>query len=153
MADESAGVVLDTTPVEALGWPLVEYYTAGGIVVREGKVLLLHRIKRHTGEVRLPKGHIDPGETEQQAGVREVQEETGLRFPKIVRRLGTVDNRFAFDGHRYRRHETWFLMAVEDLTSDPPEAQWRPQWHPLDEAEALLTFEAERIVLRWVRPR
>jgi ADP-ribose pyrophosphatase YjhB (NUDIX family) len=142
---------IDTTPAEARGWPLRRYHTAGGIVVRDGRALLLHRIKGHVGEVRLPKGHVEPGETEEAAAVREVQEETGLRYPRIVKRLGTLDNHFAFGRHRYQRREAWFLMAAENLASAAAEAQWRPEWHPLDEAEGMLTFEAERIVLRWAR--
>ncbi|HEY7293662.1 MAG TPA: NUDIX domain-containing protein [Dehalococcoidia bacterium] len=59
---------IDTTPAEARGWPLRRYHTAGGIVVRDGRALLLHRIKGHVGEVRLPKGHVEPGETEERRG-------------------------------------------------------------------------------------
>ena len=50
------------------------YETGGGVVVHEGKVLLLDRPKR--GEVRLPKGHIDPGETPEMTALRETTEES-----------------------------------------------------------------------------
>src|SRR5205085_510310 len=109
----------------------------------------MHRLRQHAGEVRLPKGHVERGETEEEAGVREVKEETGLRHPKIVERLGTVENRFAYQKHRYERTEVWFLMTVDDLSSDPPEEQWRPEWYALDGIDDLMTFDAEKIALRW----
>ena len=53
----------------------VFYQAAGGVVFHAGKVLLLDRPSR--SEVRLPKGHIDRGESAEEAALREVREETG----------------------------------------------------------------------------
>ena len=41
------------------------YASAGGLVVEAGRVLVLERPGRR--ELRLPKGHIEPGETPRQA--------------------------------------------------------------------------------------
>lgn len=53
---------------------------AGGIVIHkkgaETFVLLVHRT--HHGDWAFPKGHVDAGETPEQAAVREIQEECGL---------------------------------------------------------------------------
>lgn len=52
----------------------------GGAVVRDGKLLLVRRASRHgRGNWQLPGGFIEPDETMEQAVVREVQEETGVR--------------------------------------------------------------------------
>ena len=40
--------------------PVREYEAAGGVVARDGKVLLLWRPARD--EIRLPKRHVEPGE-------------------------------------------------------------------------------------------
>ncbi|MEM7574469.1 MAG: NUDIX domain-containing protein [Bacteroidota bacterium] len=55
---------------------------AGGIVQLQGTDKLLFIYRR--GYLDLPKGKIDPGETPEQAAIREVQEETGLRSVSIV---------------------------------------------------------------------
>ncbi len=50
---------------------------AGGIVLHDDKVLVVHRPRYD--DWSLPKGHIDSGETWQQTAIREVYEETGVR--------------------------------------------------------------------------
>src|SRR4051794_36340044 len=50
---------------------------AGGVVLRDGKVAVAHRPRYD--DWSLPKGKLDPGETWEQAAMREVEEETGLR--------------------------------------------------------------------------
>ena len=55
--------------------PCSTYAAGGGVVVHDGRVLVLRRYSRD--EIRLPKGHVDPGETVQEAALREVREESG----------------------------------------------------------------------------
>src|SRR2546423_4825291 len=57
-------------------------HAAGGVVWRPGAsgepdVLLVHRPKYE--DWTLPKGKLDPGEGSEEAALREVEEETGLR--------------------------------------------------------------------------
>ena len=54
-----------------------EVAAAGGVVLRDGKVAVVHRPKYD--DWSLPKGKLDPGEGWEEAAVREVEEETGLR--------------------------------------------------------------------------
>ena len=49
---------------------------AGGVVVRDGRVLLVHRARYD--DWSLPKGKLEPGETWEDAALREVWEETGV---------------------------------------------------------------------------
>ncbi|HXM58581.1 MAG TPA: NUDIX hydrolase [Candidatus Dormibacteraeota bacterium] len=63
---------------------------AGGIVCRPGpdgvsEIAVIHRPEQD--DWTLPKGKIDPGETAEQAALREVEEETGLRC-RITRPAG-----------------------------------------------------------------
>lgn len=49
---------------------------AGGVVERGGLIAVVHRPRYD--DWSLPKGKLDPGETFEQAALREVEEETGL---------------------------------------------------------------------------
>ncbi len=126
------------------------YCAAGGVVVHEGNVLLLNRPSR--GEVRLPKGHVEPGENMAETALREVREETGYAQLRIVCDLGMQRVEFdnPYDGYRYVRHERYFLMCLDgpERVAQPAEdAQFALCWVPMAEAAELLTFESERAVM------
>jgi 8-oxo-dGTP pyrophosphatase MutT (NUDIX family) len=99
--------------------------------------------------VRLPKGHIEPGESPEEAALREVREETGLSSPEIVADLGQQAVEFEWKNHRYIRDESYYLMMVpSESSSRSPEKQFKRKWLSWEEALGVLTFEAER---EWVR--
>src|SRR3954464_3521077 len=55
-----------------------EVKAAGGVVRREdGTIAIVHRPRYD--DWSLPKGKLDPGESWEEAAVREVEEETGVR--------------------------------------------------------------------------
>ena len=128
---------------------LVRYRAAGGVVVDGDLVLVLRRPGQ--GEVRLPKGHVDPGETPRAAALREVREESGYVDLEIVADLGTQTVEFDWDGRHYVRDEHYFLMRLRSerrLARNHYDAhQFTPDWVTWGEAVTLLTFEAER---EWV---
>lgn len=143
--------------------PLCTYKSAGGVVVSStGElVLVLLRSKRlepdSRSEVRLPKGHIESGESTRQAALREVREESGLSNLKVLADLGEKPVSFTWNGVRYLRHERYFLMTSRpDKGHDRPEEQFERLWLPWADAVRDLTFEAEQEwVLRaqdaWIR--
>jgi ADP-ribose pyrophosphatase YjhB (NUDIX family) len=47
-------------------------------IVRDGQLLVIHRHKRGESYDAIPGGKLETGETPEEAGVREVAEETGL---------------------------------------------------------------------------
>ena len=55
----------------------VEIRASGGLVVRDGRVLVVHRPEYD--DWTFPKGKAEPGESDEACAVREVEEETGLR--------------------------------------------------------------------------
>ena len=113
-------------------------------------MLLLDRPGR--GEVRLPKGHVDPGETARDAALRETTEESGYGDLQIMADLGEHLVEFEHGGDWYRRTERYYLMALSSEQKAPRDAhdaeQFEPVWVPLAEAAERLTFEAEQRVAR-----
>ena len=125
------------------------YVSAGGVVVDDGRVLVLQRPSRN--EVRLPKGHIKPGETVREAALRETSEESGYLDVTIEADLGSQMVTFHHKGRRVVREERYFLMALLRQRGEPRgggEAQFEPQWLAWEDALTALSFEAER---EWVR--
>ncbi len=60
----------------------------------QASILLTRRargLRRHSGQFALPGGRVDPGETAAEAGLRELEEEVGLRLPPD-RILGWLDD-------------------------------------------------------------
>lgn len=135
----------------------IRYKSAGGIVVQmdilddlppsEPFLLLLDRPSR--AEVRLPKGHIDPGENAEEAALRETSEETGYGDLSILKDLGHRTVEFDYKGAHYIRKERYFFMKLlspRQVARPPKDAkQFDVLWAPIGRARERLTFEAERL--------
>ena len=71
----------------------------GVIVIRDGKILLGERLSNHgAGTYEIPGGHLEFGETFEDAAIREVREETGLN-DIIITAVVSVGNDIAYDRH------------------------------------------------------
>jgi 8-oxo-dGTP pyrophosphatase MutT (NUDIX family) len=77
---------------------------AGGVVVRDGLVLLVHRPKYD--DWTFPKGKATDGEADEETALREVHEETGLRCA-LERELGATEY---VDSHGRPKRVRWWLM-------------------------------------------
>ncbi len=87
---------------------IVREPTAGGIVFRrnaQGEVEFL-LIQDHKDRWTIPKGHIEEGETAQQAAKREIGEEAGLKDTEMLGWLGKIH-------FRYRRIDKLVLISQQ----------------------------------------
>ena len=127
-----------------------KYRAAGGVVIDRDKMLLLDRPGR--GEVRLPKGHVEAGESTETTALRETQEESGYLDLVVVADLGSRTVEFEYKGAHVIRDEHYYLMKLlSDRQGSQAKAdavQFEPIWLPLAEAVATLTFPAEQEVAR-----
>ena len=117
---------------------------AGGLVWRRAgggrEVLLVYR--RSHDDWSLPKGKVEPGESEEACALREVEEETGLRCA-LGPPLGTVSYR---DGRgRPKTVRYWSMEAAgRAVASHEIDAV---RWVKLEAAAAALTYPRDREML------
>jgi ADP-ribose pyrophosphatase YjhB (NUDIX family) len=127
----------------------VDEFSAGGLVVDLGgevpKGALIGRTDRQGRLLwSLPKGHIEAGETAEQAARREVREETGIDG-EIVAELGTIDFWFVADGRRIHKTVRHYLMRkVSGELSDADIEVDEVAWVPLSDIRGQLAYPDER---------
>jgi 8-oxo-dGTP pyrophosphatase MutT (NUDIX family) len=129
----------------------VDEVSAGGLVIDESgtKGLLIGRrdLKDATRERllwSLPKGHIEPGETPQEAAIREVAEETGIQS-EISRELGIIDFWFMAGGKRIHKTVHHYLFREVGGTLAPQVSEVDDVgWFPLEEIISLLAYPDEK---------
>lgn len=120
---------------------------AGGIVVCDGKVLMIHRIRNDQEYYVFPGGGVDPGETVQQGIVREILEETNQNVvvEHILYHLDFID-----DSDQY--YGLCHYIGGGDLRLNGPEAEKQsdtnrhiPVWAPI---ENLLHMDVYPVIIR-----
>jgi 8-oxo-dGTP diphosphatase len=113
-----------------------EVKAAGGVIRRaDGAIAVVHRPRYD--DWSLPKGKLDPGETWEQAALREVWEETGLRCT-LGRELSPTFYRDRKGRSKAVRY--WLMDLSEDVAFTPNDEVDELRWLAPDEAAALLTY-------------
>jgi 8-oxo-dGTP diphosphatase len=118
----------------------------GGIVVRDGTVLLVHRPKYD--DWTFPKGKADEGESDESCALREVWEETGLRCA-LGRELEPTDYVDALGRPKTVRY--WLMAPVTDDGFVPGRETDELRWLTPDEAATLLSYERDLPLLEALR--
>ena len=115
---------------------------AGGVVVRDGdagtEVCVVHRPRYD--DWTFPKGKLDPGESFEDAALREVAEETGLRCT-LEAELPSTEYRDTKDRPKIVRY--WQMEVDEDPGFVPNDEVDELRWLPMGEARKLLTHDRD----------
>jgi len=131
--------------------PVLREHSAGGVLLEDGKVLLIRTRNLKGEEVwTFPKGLVEPGESPERAALREVFEETGYEA-EILRPLGQVTYWFVRDGKRVKKTVDWFLMRPIRRVKEPDWEVEGVAWVPLEEAAERLRYKSDRELLDRVR--
>jgi 8-oxo-dGTP pyrophosphatase MutT (NUDIX family) len=124
---------------------LEHHHSAGGLVVHQNRILLIST--RAGRRWQLPKGHLEPGETSEQAAIRETCEETGVSG-RVVAPLPHIEYAFSERGVRIRKRVDYYLLEYESgdpANFDPVEVSGAG-WFAWEDGLARLTFDNERRV-------
>jgi len=129
----------------------VDEVSAGGLVIDFSgtRGLLIGRIDHKDASRErllwsLPKGHIEAGETPEQAAIREVQEETGITS-EITKSIGVIDFWFMAGDKRIHKtvHHFIFKEVSGELTPQITEVD-EVSWFPLSEIVERLAYPDEK---------
>jgi 8-oxo-dGTP diphosphatase len=120
---------------------------AGGAVWRhrpdgELEVVLVHRPSHD--DWALPKGKPEPEESDLDAAIREVEEETAVRG-RPGAELATI--RYLDRDGRDKAVRYWAMEPLDEGARPPDEEIDQVQWLSLAEARARLTYPADQAVL------
>jgi 8-oxo-dGTP pyrophosphatase MutT (NUDIX family) len=129
----------------------VDEVSAGGLVIdATGTMgLLIGRYDHKDASGKrvlwsLPKGHIEEGETPEQAAIREVAEETGITS-SITKSLGVIDFWFMAGGKRIHKTVNHFMFTEVGgvLLAQESEVD-EVSWFPLSEIVERLAYPDEK---------
>jgi 8-oxo-dGTP diphosphatase len=114
---------------------------AGGVVLRDGRVLLVHRPRYD--DWTFPKGKLDAGESFEDAALREVEEETGVRC-SLDRELPAT--RYEVRG-RPKLVRYWLMRPEAETAFESNDETDDLRWVTPEEALGLLSYDRDRDVL------
>jgi ADP-ribose pyrophosphatase YjhB (NUDIX family) len=109
---------------------------AGGLVVKQGKALMIYRLKKWD----LPKGKLDEGENPKKGAVREVEEECNITV-KTGRKICHTWHTYKRNGKKILKKTNWYLMYCLDDSEMKPQVEEnidQLQWMGLQELKPAL---------------
>ena len=125
---------------------MTDVRAAGGVVLRDGALLLVHRPEYD--DWTFPKGKLDPGESWEDAARREVEEETGLDCEP-----GEEVGRSFYADSRGRSKEVRYFRMEPGGEAEPRNEVDDVRWVPLEDAPAALSYERDRELVTQVTNR
>lgn len=132
--------------------PTKKDFSCGGLVWDEAqKQLLMVQVENLAHKIvwTFPKGHPEKGETDEQAALREVLEETGWAC-EITKKLEDISYFYQRDGVRYHKTVRWFLMKPQAKEGSFMEHEIRDvRWATPAEAKGLVVYETDKKLLSY----
>lgn len=125
--------------------------SCGGIVYRKfhgnTEILLIKHIK--SGYWSFPKGHVEPGETEEQTAIREIKEETDIDavIEGDFREIVTYSPRKGS-----RKDVVYFVARAKNYNFRPQPAEISDiRWVEIGQAHNLLAYDNDKLIVNKAR--
>lgn len=126
-----------------------EAVSAGGVIVRDisnAIEVLLLRDRRYDAWT-LPKGHVEEGETLEQAALREIHEEAGVTEASILFELGTF-RRYVEKAQEWKTIHYFLISTSQDQPQGKYENEYmETRWFPLAQLPAMYLPEQEKVIV------
>lgn len=128
----------------------IENQRHAGIVLKEGSILLMHRIYKGIEYWVIPGGHIQQGEDPKLVALREIEEETTIKAanPVLV---------FEFRDYKKDNYDFYYLceyvsgeptLGGEEAMKNSPENFYEPMWVELSKVKELNVLP--RFAKEWI---
>ncbi len=124
-----------------------EHVSAGGIVARVEKKRVYVALVGQRGRSKyvLPKGHVEAGESLEQAARREIEEEAGFSQLTLIAPLG-IKERLDFSKTHWKRIH-YFLFTTKQVNGVPTDGRhYKVKWFALDEVPELFWPEQTQLI-------
>ncbi|MDR0368262.1 MAG: NUDIX domain-containing protein [Bacteroidales bacterium] len=134
---QSVTIVCKTDEEENNLWKEIKKHfifqrAAGGIVFKDNAVLSIYRLDHWD----FPKGHVEEGETDRQAAIREVMEETGIDELSISKDLDCTYHVFPLNDRFVLKETHWYQMQTSNtgkLVPQTEESIEKAVWIPMNQ--------------------
>lgn len=130
-------------------------HSAGGVVMNKEKQVLI--VNQRGRAWSLPKGHVEQGETAQEAAEREIYEESGVKKLTLIKELGTYKRHKLTSENKDNKEElkeiTIFLFTTseEKLAPRDPENP-EARWVGIEHVENMLTHPKDKAFFKKIKP-
>lgn len=127
-----------------------EIQSAGGLVTKKEnnqiKICLVELVHVNKGFI-FPKGHIENGESLEEAALRETKEELGLQGLAVVKKLGSYNREgVERDGTKVIKHIHIYLLKTDNFKHTDSDEKY--SWLTYDDAMQKMEFEVEKEFLK-----
>ena len=124
-------------------------FSAGGIVSKKEKSKIFILLVQHAGHKGwcFPKGLIEKHEKKEEAALREVLEEGGVRA-KIIKEAGTTEYFYVENEIRVKKKVYYYLMEYE--SGEPQNHDWEmmdAKWVEKEKVWETLTYKSDKMIL------
>ncbi|MFN3551076.1 MAG: NUDIX hydrolase [Endomicrobiia bacterium] len=120
-------------------------FSAGGVVVDNKNRVLVIKTKNLKNQIvyTFPKGHIEKGESSQQAALREVKEETAVEA-EIVQKIKDVEYWFYHNKVKVHKKVTWYFMRPVKINSHTNIEVEEVFWYNIKKVIKILSYDSDK---------
>jgi 8-oxo-dGTP pyrophosphatase MutT (NUDIX family) len=133
---------------------IVKHISSGGFIFHKNKrtqKIFVLLIKNNKGEWWIPKGKLDPGETQLDAAFREIEEEVGLHFHQL-KNIGFCDTftyGYDLDDENFLMKDLFINVFEAYELYDPAPTDWNDlaevRWVTYEDALNLISFTKDKL--------